>query len=123
MNDFFKDKDINKALLDLHKRKVGGDMKIYISGKITGLKNYKKLFRKAEKRLIKKGFNVVNPVTLGEALPENSDWSKYMKMDLHAMLECNGIYLLDNWEDSKGAIIEEKVSRACGLVVFHEGEL
>jgi hypothetical protein len=98
-------------------------MKIYISGKITGLKNYKKRFNKAEKHLKKRGFEVVNPVTVGEALPENSDWSKYMKLDIRAMLDCQGVYLLDNWQDSKGAVFEASVARTCGMEIFKEGEL
>ncbi len=98
-------------------------MKIYISGKITGLKNYKKIFRKEEKYLTKKGFEVVNPVTLVEHLPEDSKWEDYMKVDIKAMLECSSIYLLNNWTDSKGSVFEASVAATCGLKIFKEGEL
>lgn len=102
--------------------------KIYLSGGITGVKHYKKHFAKAEKFLIKKGYEVVNPVTIGEALdiPENITAKKqygiYMKADIKALLECTHIYLLKEWHKSNGSMVECSVAVACGLHVVHEGE-
>lgn len=110
-------------------RSGANEMKIYISGKITGLKNYRRLFKKAEKRLTKKGFTVLNPVTIGDNLympgniSEEAKWKKYMKADLRAMLGCDGVYLLNNWEDSKGAKMECDIAVKCGMSIFKEGEL
>ena len=102
--------------------------KIYLSGGITGVKNYKKHFDKAEKLLIKKGYEVVNPVTIGEKLklPENITVKKqygiYMKADIKALLECTHIYLLKEYHKSNGAMVECTVAVACGIHVVHDGE-
>ena len=44
-------------------------MRIYISGKITGQKDFKQRFSEAEQMLTEKGYEVVNPVSL----PHNHD--------------------------------------------------
>lgn len=104
-------------------------MTLYISGPITGIKFYRRNFRRAEKYLAKKGFSVINPVTVGDTLdipksmPEALAYKKYMKADLRAMLDCDGIYLLKGWENSKGAKIERYVADECGLKIFKQGEL
>lgn len=104
-------------------------MTLYISGPITGIKFYRRNFRRAEKYLTKKGFTVVNPVNVGDTLnipksmPEALAYKKYMKADLHAMLSCDGIVLLSGWESSKGAKMEKYVAEECGLKIFKQGEL
>lgn len=97
-------------------------MKIYISGPITGIKNFEKNFSKAEKKLKKIGHEVVNPVKIGEAL-NNPSYEDYMKADLKALLECDAIYLLDGWSNSKGANAEIKVAVICGIRIIHKGEI
>lgn len=57
---------------------------IYISGKITGTDDYKDRFLKAEQKLRSRGFDVLNPVKVGEWLerylaPEVPTWIQYMK--------------------------------------------
>lgn len=39
-------------------------MTLYISGKITGDKHYKRKFAKAKARLLKKGFDVISPADI-----------------------------------------------------------
>ena len=51
-------------------------MKIYIAGKITGDKNYKKKFAKAERILRKKGHSVMNPAQL--IVYKDFTWFDYM---------------------------------------------
>ena len=43
-------------------------MMIYVSGKITGDKNYKQKFEKAANKLISFGYDVFNPAILPNAL-------------------------------------------------------
>lgn len=77
-------------------------MKVYIAGKITGLKGYKKLFSEAEKQLKLNGHKVMNP----SILPNGFEHDEYMKICYSMIDVCDAIYFLRNWSDSKGAIME-----------------
>lgn len=100
--------------------------KIYISGGITGVKNYKEKFSTEEKVLQIKGYEVVNPVHIAERLIEVFEgengvpYCLFMREDLKALLGCTHIYMLDNWYKSKGAVIEYIVAKVCGLKVIHQ---
>lgn len=92
--------------------------KIYISGKITGIDNYAELFESAEKLLIEKGFEVINPVKLNHL--HDKTWNSYMKEDIKALMDCDAIYMLKNWHQSKGAIIEKKLAFELGIQIINE---
>lgn len=92
--------------------------KIYISGKITGIDNYAELFENAENLLKSKGFEVINPVKLNH-LHDNT-WQSYMKEDIKALMDCDAIYMLNNWHQSKGAIIEKKLAFEVGIQIINE---
>ena len=93
--------------------------KIYISGKISGIENEApELFAKAEKELQANGFETVNPMTLNHQ--HDKSWHSYMKEDVKALCECDVIYMLSNWTDSKGAIIEHTIAMYLGLKVQYE---
>lgn len=82
--------------------------KIYISGKITGCEpgEAEAHFEAAEQFLKKQYPNaiLVNPFFIQHN--HNKSWENYMRTDLIAMLDCDTIYMLNNWKDSKGARIE-----------------
>ena len=93
--------------------------KIYISGKISGIENEApELFAKAELELQSKGFETVNQMTLNHN--HDKSWHSYMKEDVKALCECDTIYMLNNWTDSKGAIIEHTIAMYLGLKVQYE---
>lgn len=92
---------------------------IYISGKITGIeKEAVVLFQKAKKYLEGEGFKVVNPMEL----PDDHDksWNSYMKVCLKALNGCDGIYMLNNYKDSKGALLELELAERLRLTVDYE---
>ena len=96
--------------------------KIYITGKISGIEDTaRKLFQEAETKLTQKGYTVVNPMKL----PHNHDktWKSYMKEDIKALMDCDEIYALNNWEKSEGATIEIKIAQAIGIKVILQPEL
>lgn len=75
---------------------------IYIAGKITGMEHVASfLFAEAELKLKAKGYEVVNPMKLPHN--HNKKWISYMRECHRAMSHCDGIYFLDNWEESNGA--------------------
>ena len=96
-------------------------LKVYISGKISGLdqKVAKKKFDDAERNLIAMGFEVVNPMNFGEGDP-NKTWKDYMMEDINMLFDCDGIYLLDNWGNSKGARVERAIAIELGLQITYQ---
>ena len=91
-------------------------MKVYISGAITGVPNYRELFKIEEVKLRYAGHEVINPCDLPHE--HDQSYKKFMKEDLKALLECDAIYMLHGWEGSKGAILEYNVAVMCGLNVI-----
>lgn len=81
-------------------------MKIYIAGKITGDTEYKTKFQKAEDKLRGMGHSVMNPAWIQDS-PEFS-WNDYMAVTEAMQKCCDAVYLLPDWQDSKGAVIEYK---------------
>ena len=100
----------------------------YISGPITGLPQQQdqQPSQHAEARLKASGYEVVNPVTIGESLEygcaqvgaEPPSWDQYMRADLQQMLHCKTIAMLPGWRESKGARIEHFVASVLGFDVI-----
>lgn len=93
-------------------------MKIYISGKITGTKDYIKRFERAEKTL--SNYIVINPAKVNAQLPIETTWEEYMKMSMCMLEMCNAIYMLKDWEDSKGARLEYEFAKSKNYKIFFE---
>jgi hypothetical protein len=94
--------------------------KVYISGKITGL-DYQDAFNnfeKAEQEIKDLGGVPINPMKIEHK--ENPDWFDYMENDLAALLRCDGIYMLNDWGNSKGARIERAVALELGLSIVYQ---
>lgn len=94
-------------------------MKVYISGKITGLDigNVKVKFKDAEEFLKDLGIQAVNPLKNG--LPDDADWITHLCKDLEMLHSCDAIYMMDCWRDSVGACIEYDFAiRTKKLVLF-----
>lgn len=93
--------------------------KIYISGKISGIEaEAVELFSKAETELISKGFEPINPMSLNHE--HDKSWHSYMKEDVKALCDCDSIFMLSNWVDSKGAIIEHTIAMYLGIKVIYQ---
>lgn len=84
--------------------------KIYIAGKISGFKNYKEKFSKAEKQLIAQGHICMNPAVLPEGFP----YKAYIPICIAMIDQCDSVYMLNNWEDSKGARFELEYAKVSG---------
>lgn len=97
-------------------------MKIYISGPITGIENFREKFEAAENLLIEQGIDVVNPVKVDTILPESLTYEDHMKVDLALLDICDGIYMMNGWEKSLGANREYGYALARGMKVCYEKE-
>ncbi len=97
-------------------------MKVYISGKITGLPvdEYERKFQEAEDLLISVGLDPVNPVKNG--LDQGSEWESHMVRDIEMLFGCEAIYMLDNWVRSKGARIEHKIAEETDIEILYATE-
>lgn len=91
-------------------------MKIYIAGKVNELKDYKKYFKEAEEKLIKEGHLCMNPAELPEGFP----YEAYMPICCAMIDQCETVYMLKNWTDSKGAKTELMYARATNKKVIYE---
>lgn len=94
--------------------------KVYISGAIAhyDLEERKNTFLNAERYLSLKGFEPVNPFKNG--LPDDAHWREHMRADIALLLDCQYIYMLRDWELSKGAKLELDVASSCGIKVLFE---
>jgi len=89
-------------------------MRVYISGPITGVPDYNENFIQAERKLLAAGHDPVIPVTIGAALSarlgREPTWREYMREDIKALCDCDAIIMLDGWEKSSGARLEEHIA-------------
>ncbi len=97
-------------------------MRIYVSGKITGLEkeDYLSHFEKAETHLKRLGYSVINPAKVNSMLPDDTEYEEYMRMCETEMSLCEAIYMLDNWRDSPGANRELQYAFAHNMTVYFE---
>jgi hypothetical protein len=95
-------------------------MKIYISGKISGIPeadaNY--YFTMAHVNLKAMGWDPVNPMFLPHR--HGKTWAEFMREDIHALLTCEAIYMLDNWQESKGSRIEFGLAVELGMKIIFQ---
>ena len=94
-------------------------MKIYIAGKVTG-ENLGKVFVKfnvTEAILIKRGHEVINPMRITS---QRWSWEQCMKACINQLITCNAIYMLKDWNDSRGAKIEHELAKIYGLKIIYQ---
>jgi nucleoside 2-deoxyribosyltransferase len=116
-------------------------MRVYVCGQMRGYPKYNfPLFDKVAKICKKQGFDPVSPADLDrqagtkdEDLPENGadcdnivasagTQLEIIKRDLEALLDCDAICLLPNWDRSTGAIAELSVAEWAGLTIYFYDE-
>lgn len=98
-------------------------MRIYVSGKISGLPfdEVRERFADATELLDEIGFESVNPLEKG--LPQDAPWEKHMVKDIELLLSCDAIYMMDNWTDSVGAGIEYDIAMRTGKDIWFESNI
>ena len=94
--------------------------KIYISGPISGYsyEERQQYFAKVQEILELVGYEVKNPLDNG--LPSDSTTHQHMREDLKMLLECDEIFLLQDWNRSAGCQTELNVAVAAGMKVIFE---
>lgn len=91
--------------------------KVYLSGPITGIKNYKGLFLFAEKLArMCDAARIFNPAS---QIPDSLGYEEAMKRCVRALTDHDTIVMLPDWNVSQGSKIEHEVARACGMDVVY----
>lgn len=93
-------------------------MKIYISGPISGVLDYKEKFDQAEKHLKEKYPNaeIINPTMI--VLPSSCTHEDYMKIDFMLLDLADAVYFMQGWDLSKGCNQEYGYAMAKDLIIL-----
>lgn len=94
---------------------------VYISGPISlggtatpyQIRKYKRVFRIAAKNLYSKGYIPFSPLK-----NEAETWSGYMRKGIIQLMNSDRIFLLPDWEKSKGAVIERDLAVKLSIPVW-----
>lgn len=93
------------------------DKRVYLSGPITGVRNYKGLFifanylvRMCDAR------QVFDPAS---QVPDSLDYGQAMKRCVKALTDHDAIVMLPDWNVSQGSKIEHEVAKACGMDIIY----
>ncbi len=93
------------------------NLKIFISGPMTGYPNWnKEAFDRAEKRLRELGYDVFNPTWM--QFTEGWSHEEIMAIDLAALEKCDAVLQLDGWPDSKGSQEEFEQAKRLNKKIF-----
>lgn len=97
-------------------------MKLYLAGPMRGYPdNNSPAFREAAVQLRAAGHEVWSPAEHDEALgvdAANEDIRRTFRRDLDALLQCDGVVLLDGWSASHGACLERHTADVTGIPVY-----
>lgn len=97
---------------------LGSDIKfkrVYLSGPITNVKNYKGLFMFAEELVGWEAEQIYNPAS---QIPSSSSWEQAMHRCLSEITNYDTVVMLPGWNISRGARLERDVALACGMRVL-----
>ena len=103
-------------------------MRVYLSGGIHGVGNAGDRFLAGSRVLTGLHHEPVSPLDItacehgscahglvGKDVRNGHTWACWLKYDLMAMLDCEAIAMLPNWEASPGARLENSVATSVGL--------
>ena len=97
-------------------------LKVYVSGPMTNMPNFNfPLFNEVAEKLRSYGYDVENPADKG--IIEEWTWSDYLVYDLEKMLDCDAIIQLPGWENSKGAVLENKFAKRMQFIYLSYAHL
>jgi NADH:ubiquinone oxidoreductase subunit len=99
--------------------------RIYISGPMTGLPNCnREAFHATEKRLHQdsrfRDWVIYNPANL----PQSAAWTwhDYMRINIAHIIDCQCMYMLPGWQNSKGANLEHHIAEQLGFEIIYQEE-
>lgn len=100
--------------------------KIYISGPMSGKKDYNyPTFNQLAEILRANGHTVFNPAEIPspDCLMGREIWIWYMKKAITMLMKADVIVLLPGWKDSEGASLEVLIAQQLEYKIIEESEL
>ena len=76
---------------------------------------------KAAKQIEAFGHEPINPFDNG--LAATASWEECMVADISMLFKCKGIYMINGWESSRGARIENFIAKESGLAIYNQPEI
>lgn len=109
--------------------------RIYLAGAVTGRPDFNRAaFAHAAEQVTASGAHPVSPhdtppTHAGECPPgprfrsqgQSHPYPCWVRSGLRALLDCDAILLLDGWRRSRGARLEARVARVCGIPRWGSG--
>lgn len=91
-------------------------MNLYVIGPMADKPDLNRAaFDEARAKLVAAGYNVRIP---HDFIPSDARHGQAMRMSLHNLLDnAEGVALLNDWHESRGAMVELKVALACAVPV------
>jgi len=94
-------------------------MKTYVAGPMSGLPDFNfPAFHAEAARLRACGDTVLNPAENAE--PPCKSWEGYMRMAIAQVVQCDAVFMLSGWEDSRGARLEHRIAKELGLTIAYQ---
>ena len=72
-------------------------------------------FKNAENHCIDAGWKVINPASLSRL-----GWKESLRRDLKILYNCDAIYMINDWKNSRGAKFEHWFAKRYNLIVAYE---
>lgn len=96
-------------------------MKIYISGPITGLlkDEVERNFSNAidQVRMMFPNAEIINPLWICSGMPF-TEWKDFMQICLKMLAECDAIYMMKGWANSKGCLTEYYFAAGSNITIY-----
>lgn len=99
-------------------------MKIYLSGPITGVPDFKEKFEAAKAEIEEKAWGwgydleIINPAAI--ELQAGASHEDYMKVCMQELAKCDTIYMLNGWQNSRGACREYGYALGAKMMILHQ---
>ena len=92
---------------------------VYIAGKITGEKSYRKKFADTERKLKAAGYEVLNPARMVK-VEKWKEYRDYLQEAFLLLFQADFIYTLPCWVNSNGASLEVAFANKVGILPIND---